>query len=157
MRAVDTNVLVRLLMVDHVEQARAAAAYISGGVWVSHLVLAEAVWVLRTVYGHSPAQIGAAVRLLLDLDSLVIQDTDVVKSALEHFCSRPSNSFSDCLILEIARKAGHLPVGTLDKVFRHAPGRREVGELMRLRQSRRYLHGQRFQLFEVGHFAGVEF
>ena len=31
------------------------------------------------------------------------------------FRSRPALGFSDCLILEIARKAGHLPLGTFDR------------------------------------------
>lgn len=121
MRAVDTNVLVRLLMVDHAAQARAAEAYVSGGVWVSHLVLAETAWVLKTVYRHSPTQILAAISVLVDMDALVIENPDVVKSALEHFGARRKNSFSDCLNLEIARKAGHLPVGTFGKDFAKLP------------------------------------
>jgi hypothetical protein len=31
-------------------------------------------------------------------------------------------SFSDCLVVEIARKAGHLPVGTLDRALSRTPG-----------------------------------
>jgi predicted nucleic acid-binding protein len=31
------------------------------------------------------------------------------------FHSRPVLGFSDCLILQLARKAGHLPLGTLDR------------------------------------------
>ncbi len=46
MLAVDTNVLVRLLARDDVKQARAADQAIAAGAWISHLVLAEAVWVL---------------------------------------------------------------------------------------------------------------
>jgi predicted nucleic acid-binding protein len=38
-----------------------------------------------------------------------------VTAALEHFRKSPSLGFSDCLILEAARKAGHLPLGTFDK------------------------------------------
>ena len=46
MRAVDTNVLVRLLARDDTTQAGAADDAIAKGAWVSHLVLAEAFWVL---------------------------------------------------------------------------------------------------------------
>ena len=42
-------------------------------------------------------------------------DHEVVKGAVEHYRRRPSSSFSDCLFLEVARKAGHLPLGTFDK------------------------------------------
>src|SRR5271156_6676454 len=35
-----------------------------------------------------------------------------VSAATENFRERPDLGFSDCLMLEIARKAGHLPLGT---------------------------------------------
>ena len=40
---------------------------------------------------------------------------DVVEAALQHFRAWPKLGFSDCLILEVARKAGHLPLGTFDR------------------------------------------
>lgn len=36
-------------------------------------------------------------------------------AALDHFKRKPSLGFSGCLILESARKAGHLPLGTFDR------------------------------------------
>lgn len=50
MRAIDTNVLVRLIARDHARQTAAAEAFIANGAWVSLLALAETVWVLDTVY-----------------------------------------------------------------------------------------------------------
>jgi predicted nucleic acid-binding protein len=44
-----------------------------------------------------------------------------VAIALEQFRKRPAVSFSDCLILEIARKAGHLPLGTFDRGLAKLP------------------------------------
>lgn len=38
-----------------------------------------------------------------------------MKRALAHFRKRPALGFSDCLMLAIARKAGHLPSGTFDR------------------------------------------
>jgi predicted nucleic-acid-binding protein len=122
MRAVDTNVLVRLLVRDDPAQAVAAEAFIAAGAWVSHLVLAEALWVLDAVYERTSPQIATAIDLLLNHESLTLQDADVVASALEAFRTRPSLGFSDCLVLEIARKAGHLPVGTFDKSFAKLDG-----------------------------------
>ena len=115
MRAVDTNLLVRLVVGDDQTQARAAEAFVAKGAWVSQLVLAEVVWVLDTVYGRSPAQIADAIDRLLDQKELTFQDAEVVALALRTFRSRPSLGFSDCLVLEIARKAGHLPLGTFDR------------------------------------------
>jgi hypothetical protein len=39
----------------------------------------------------------------------------VVEAALEHYRGKRALGFSDCLVLETARKAGHLPLGTFDR------------------------------------------
>lgn len=115
MRAVDTNVLVRLVVRDDADQARAAEEFIASGAWVSHLVLAETTWVLDAVYDRSVEQITTAIDLLLNHEHLTVQDADVVAAATENFRRRPALGFSDCLVLEIARKAGYLPLGTFDR------------------------------------------
>ena len=56
-----------------------------------------------------------AVDRMLNHTALTLHDADVVALALDHFSSRSSLGFSDCLVLEIARKAGHLPLGTFDR------------------------------------------
>jgi predicted nucleic-acid-binding protein len=122
MRAVDTNLLVRLLVRDDAAQVEAAESFVAPGAWVSHLVLAETLWVLDAVYERSAAQLATAVDLLLDHQSLTLQDADVVEAALGHFRARPSLGFSDCLVLETARKAGHLPLGTFDKALAKLDG-----------------------------------
>jgi predicted nucleic-acid-binding protein len=115
MRAVDTNVLVRLVARDDARQVSAAEAFVARGAWVSHVVLVEAVWVLASVYELAAPALATAVEMLLNHRDLTIQDTDAVATALERYRSKPSVSFSDCLVLEVARKAGHLPLGTFDK------------------------------------------
>ena len=115
MRAVDTNVLVRLLTRDDTRQVAAAEAFVLGGAWIPQLVLAEAVWVLTSVYELAPAQIGAAVEMLLNHKELTLQDPETVSAALRHYRKKPALGFSDCLVLELARKAGHLPLGTFDR------------------------------------------
>ncbi len=115
MRAVDTNLVVRLLARDDARQVSAAEEFTAGGAWVSHLVLAETTWVLDAIYERSAEQIATAVEMLLNHKDLTLQDAEVVASALEHFRSRPVLGFSACLVVEIARKAGHLPVGTFDR------------------------------------------
>jgi predicted nucleic-acid-binding protein len=115
MRAVDTNVLVRLLTRDDEKQAAAAEAFISGGAWISHLVLMEASWVLTTVYQVGSEDLAVAIEMLLNHQSLTVQDADAVALALQQFQARPALGFSDCLALEVARKAGHVPLGTVDR------------------------------------------
>jgi predicted nucleic-acid-binding protein len=127
MLAVDTNVLVRLLTRDDADQVSAAEAFVSRGAWVSHLVLAETFWVLDSVYDLTRAQIATAIEMLLNHRELSLQDADVVTAALDHYRRRPAVDFSDCLVLEIARKAGHLPVATFDRNFAKLNDVRRLG------------------------------
>ena len=115
MRAVDTNLLVRLVARDDVKQVAAAEAFVERGAWVSHLALAEATWVLSSVYERDAADVATAVEMLLNHKTITVQDSEVVSAAPEHFRKRSAIGFSDCLLLEIARKAGHLPLGTFDR------------------------------------------
>ncbi|MFN7985144.1 MAG: PIN domain-containing protein [Vicinamibacterales bacterium] len=122
MRAVDTNVLVRLLTRDDAKQVGAADAFIARGAWVSQLAVAEATWVLASVYDCDTAAIATAVEMLLSHEHLTIQDADVVAAAVAQFRTQSRLGFTDCLMLEIARKAGHLPLGTFDRDLGKAVG-----------------------------------
>jgi len=114
MRAVDTNVLVRLIARDDPKQAAAATVFVGPGVWVSHLVLMEAIWVLSAVYDRGRNEIIATVEALLSNETITVQDHDVVAAALKVFVDNKGVSFSDCLILAVAQKNGHTPLGTFD-------------------------------------------
>ena len=126
MLAVDTNVLVRLLARDDARQAKAADQFIAKGAWVSHLVLAETLWVLESVYDRTATQIIAALKLLMAHESLVLQDAETVGLALAQFQLKPALGFSDCLVLEIARKAGHMPLGTFDRALAKLAGAQKL-------------------------------
>ena len=60
-------------------------------------------------------RIAAFIEDLLAKQYIAIQDPEVVVSALALYRAHPSLGFSDCLVLEIARNAGHLPLGTFDR------------------------------------------
>jgi predicted nucleic-acid-binding protein len=90
-------------------------------------VLVETVWVLSSVYECEPAALAASVRMLLEHESIVVQAPDVVDAALRHFSKRPALGFSDCLVLELARKAGHLPLGTFDRDLAKLDDVRKLG------------------------------
>lgn len=115
MRAVDTNVLVRLVTRDDPKQVAAAEAFVANGAWVPHLALAETTWVLASVYDRSPEAIATAVEMLVNHQHLTLQDEDAVAAAVRQFRRRPAVGFSDCLMVEVARKAGHGPLATFDK------------------------------------------
>ena len=126
MRAVDTNVLVRLVTRDDRRQTAAAESFVSKGAWVSTLVLMEATWVLTAVYDLTHGEIVKAVEMLLHHRELTLQDPDSVAAALEQYRKRPALGFSDCLILETARKAGHIPLGTLGRNLSKLDGAEEL-------------------------------
>ena len=126
MRAVDTNVLIRLITSDDPRQTSAAESFVRNGAWVSTLALAEAVWVLGTVYELTAKAQATAIEMLLHHSDLVLQDADTVTRALELFRAKPSLGFSDCLMLHLAKKAGHLPLGTFDRSLARVAGTQKL-------------------------------
>lgn len=117
MRAVDTNLLVRLVTRDDPKQVAAAEAFVAGGAWVPQIVLAETLWFLGSVYDLGHSRLATAVDMLLSHKDLTLQDSDAVAAALAQYRKKPALTFSDCLVLKNARKAGHLPLGTSDRVL----------------------------------------
>jgi predicted nucleic-acid-binding protein len=122
MRAVDTNIVVRIIVRDDSQQAEAAESFIEESAWVSIPVLLQSLWTLGSAYGQDSKSLAQTIEMLLTHDRLVLQDSDAVASALEQFRARPSLGFADCLILSLARKAGHLPLGTFDRKLAKLPG-----------------------------------
>ena len=104
MRAVDTNVLVRLITRDEPKQVAAAETFVAKGAWVPYLAVVEATWVLESVYERDPAAIATAVEMLLSHEQLTVQDSEVVAAAVAQFRQQPRVGFSDCLMVEVARK-----------------------------------------------------
>jgi predicted nucleic-acid-binding protein len=128
MHAIDTNVLVRLLTGDDAKQVASAEAFLGrvGHAWVSHIVLVEVIWVLESVYERDRGQIASALTTLLDHRSFVLQDADVVQAAFDLFKSKRSPGFSECLVLETARRAGHLPLATFDRALGAVEGAEKI-------------------------------
>jgi len=121
------NVLVRLITRDDKAQVAAAEAFVELGAWVSSVVLAETVWVLAAVYERDHRQIAAAVRMLLDQERIVLEHADAVMAALEQFEARPRKvSFTDCLVVEISKKGGYVPLGTFDRGLGQIEGAQQI-------------------------------
>lgn len=102
MKGLDTNVVLRLLLEgDPAQATRARAAVRHESVvekcWLNRIVLCEVVWVLESAYRYRREQIGDAVQALLLSDDLVLEQRDVVRSALYAFRTSRAD-FSDCLL-----------------------------------------------------------
>ena len=86
MVAVDTNVLIRLVVADHTAQAaRAAAVFRSGPVFIAKSVLLEAEWVLRYSYQLGAEAILRSLRAVLGLENVAVEDPKSVTGALRLF------------------------------------------------------------------------
>ncbi|MEZ4265769.1 MAG: type II toxin-antitoxin system VapC family toxin [Myxococcota bacterium] len=116
MIGLDTNVLVRYLVDDDEEQANAAAILLSSGeqFYVSHIVLCESVWVLRSSYRRQRHEVADALQALLRSPQLSIQAPHVAERALARYASGTAD-FADYLIAEDATAAGCATVATFDK------------------------------------------
>ncbi|MCK6534016.1 MAG: PIN domain-containing protein [Polyangiaceae bacterium] len=127
--AADTNVLLRLLLEDDDEQARAARAFqrAHAPLFVSHVVLAEASWVLTCGYGFTREKLRAVLEMLVDTDGISLQEPEVVQAALQSFRSSRAD-FSDCLILAVAESAAMAPLATFDQKLGNLPGARKLGK-----------------------------
>ena len=115
MRAIDTNVVVRLITRDDERQALAADALVKDGAWLSLVALIETAWVLAAVYEFTPQQLNRAFSMLLEHEHIVVEHPVAVKRALDVSHTRSKLSFADCLLVEIARQAGFLPLVTFDR------------------------------------------
>jgi hypothetical protein len=69
--------------------------------------------------------------MLLNHRDLVLSNAETVIVALELFRVKPTRvkpilGFSECLMLQVARKAGHLPLGTFDRNLSKIDGTRKL-------------------------------
>ena len=86
MVAVDTNVLIRLVVADHAAQAaRAAAVFRSDPVFIAKSVLLEAEWVLRYSYELGADAILRSLEAVLGLENVAVEDPKSVAGALRLF------------------------------------------------------------------------
>ena len=126
MTAVDTNVLIRLLVADDPKQAAAARSLFTvTPIWIAKTVLLEAGWVLRSLYGFDESAIRNAFAKLLGLPNVQVEDEASVAAALAlaergieladamHLNSRPPGSMFvsfDRSFMRRAKRAGVIAV-----------------------------------------------
>jgi predicted nucleic-acid-binding protein len=74
----------------------------------------------------SSKDLATAIEMLLNHRDLVLQDHETVAGAIELFRAKPAVGFSDCLMLQLARKTGHLPLGTFDRTLAKIDGTQKL-------------------------------
>ena len=127
MIAIDTNVLVRILVEDDVAQTRSArslverAATDGAALFVSTVVICETTWVLRSGYRSSRTEIAAALRWVVQCDQLEIESRDEVKRAIGSF-EGGQGDLADYVIREVAIARGAVAVATFDRTLWKSTG-----------------------------------
>jgi predicted nucleic-acid-binding protein len=121
MKSFDTNVAIRLLIMDDPAQCERAArafrqAMEDGGAFFSATVLVETAWVLRCAFKLDRIATGRAIRNLINTAGVTIERDAIVRRALDAFEVGQAD-FSDYFILESSREAGAVPVITFDERF----------------------------------------
>lgn len=129
MIGLDTNVLVRYIVRDDLEQTALADDCIEHRCsreqpgYVSHLVLAELYWVLGRGYGYPRQMLGEVLATLLSSEEVKIQDAPLVRAALGDF-SAGAADFADCLIGTLHQRAEYEATVTFDKKAARLPTHR---------------------------------
>ena len=119
MAALDTNVVIRLLVGDDPKQARAAERLVaSEACTVAPSVLMECEWVLRASYGLDAALIAASFRALLTLQNIDAMDPLLTQQALQGF--EAGLDFADALHAA-QRRDGHRFMTFDRQLARRAP------------------------------------
>jgi|SRR5580658_1201558 predicted nucleic-acid-binding protein len=137
MTAVDTNVIVRLLTGDDVEQAAAAKSLLAAeSIWIAKTVLLETGWVLRSVYGFNEDAVRNALGKLLGLRNVHAEDETSVAAALAlavhgieladalHLSSRPPGAAFVSFDQSFVRAAQHAGVSDISAPGIPGPGAR---------------------------------
>jgi predicted nucleic-acid-binding protein len=96
--ALDTNMLVRLLVDDHPEQAALAQRLLADNTaLIPRTVVLETEWVLRSVYKLPRERMAPFFRLLLQSENAVVEDHGAVERALAWY--EQGADFADALHL----------------------------------------------------------
>lgn len=127
-RAIDTNVVVRLLVRDDEKHDLAAkrlvqqAASAGEPILIVLMAILETEWVLRSHYQLDKASIAQAFAQLLEGQDVVIENAVTLEEALCVWALNPSADFSDCLLAARAAHLGAAQFLTFDVRASELPG-----------------------------------
>jgi predicted nucleic-acid-binding protein len=119
MIGIDTNVLVRYLVQDGLEQARKATRFIENECTpdepglINRIVLCELVWVLETAYGYPRESVAIALEKILRTSQLAIEDGPEARAAFRDY--QDGADFADSLIAAVNRRLGCQRTVTFDR------------------------------------------
>lgn len=130
MIAVDTNVLLRLVVADNEQQNKRAAAFFAerspaDPAYISEMTLAEFVWVLRSSYKYDRDSLVSVLTHLLATEDLLFAKASEIRAAL---ANDAKGDVADRLVARFSKAAGCEKTVTFDK---HAARTVEGMELLK--------------------------
>lgn len=114
MICVDTNVLVRAIVLDDRSQAEHATRLLTENIcFVARSVVQEIVWVLTKSYRFGSADISLVLDALTQSEQLVLEDEPLILQALDWY--KKGIDFADAIHLAAAQSCERL--ATFDQAF----------------------------------------
>ena len=119
MIALDTNVLLRLVVKDDTDAYRKIKNMVqkldqNNAAFISVIVIVEFVWVLTSTYKTNKNDIVGILNDLIIIEGFVVENASCVRDAIDNY-KKGNADFSDYLIHAIAAKNGCDTVKTFDK------------------------------------------
>jgi predicted nucleic-acid-binding protein len=120
MIGIDTNILVRYLTQDDIEQAKVVEQlfnkYATGShsVFINNIVICELIWVLERGYKYSKEDITKVIKHILSTKEFNFENQELLWLSLNQY-SQKKLDFSDALIGEINKHSGCTNTLTFDK------------------------------------------
>lgn len=120
MIVVDTNVLVRVITKDDIDQTRQAAELLRTAdlIWISRVVLLEVGWTLKSRYKYSQDAVSRALHVVVALSTAEVEDVERVRLALAYHAR--GMDLGDAFILAFAPAASVIATFDTDFVKRAA-------------------------------------
>ena len=120
MIGIDTNILVRYLTQDDIEQAKIVEQIFSkyaispNSVFVNNIVICELIWVLEKGYKYNKEEIGKVIKQILSTKEFFFENQKLLWLSLNQYIQNKLD-FSDALIGEINKEAGCFKTLTFDQ------------------------------------------
>lgn len=120
MIGIDTNLLVRYITQDDAKQAERASVLLESldartkPGFINRITLIELIWVLESAYGYCRMEIGSTVETILNTASLIVENADATRTALEIYRAT-NNDFADILVALCNREASCQTTMTFDR------------------------------------------
>ena len=120
MIAIDTNILVRYITQDDLQQAEAAENLLAiynnkpQSIFINNIVLCEFIWVLEKGYKYTQQQISSTIRIILSTEEFAFEYHNVLWLALEEY-ELKNTDFSDSLISKLNHNLGYKQTFSFDK------------------------------------------